>query len=205
MVVRIIFLISAKFNERDYHRFGFQILKSKGFLVEVWETSALLFDSYNKNYQVPDPYNYQPTICFQSFNDLNLKLKSLTKNDLVIDINKVYLNDKIEPLSNAWVCSLIFNLNPNINFLPFIHKIGIDKKFGLTSNIYSSFKNELKGRLIKSWENLFLQEPLKTYNAVVLGGKIARKYLKSSFVKENALIIKAHTLDFDLFLDHQVT
>ncbi|HPP88644.1 MAG TPA: hypothetical protein PLM75_12375, partial [bacterium] len=40
---KIIFLYSSIFCERDYKRFGIDILKQNDFKVEVWELSPIIF------------------------------------------------------------------------------------------------------------------------------------------------------------------
>jgi len=40
---KIIFLYSSIFCERDYKRFGIELLKQNNFEVEVWEISPIIF------------------------------------------------------------------------------------------------------------------------------------------------------------------
>lgn len=45
---RIIFLSATEFTERDYLRFGIEILRKNGFVVDIWNGEAIMFPHYER-------------------------------------------------------------------------------------------------------------------------------------------------------------
>ena len=58
-IYKIFFFVESTFNQRDYNRFGFEILKSHGYEVHVWDFSPLLVKKAYKQYKAPDPIKYK--------------------------------------------------------------------------------------------------------------------------------------------------
>ena len=50
--MKIVFLFITKFSNRDYHRFGFEILKKRGHDLEIWEISNLYSKEYSDSYAI---------------------------------------------------------------------------------------------------------------------------------------------------------
>ena len=46
MIDRIIFFVESTFDERDYKRFGVELLQSEGFKVEIWDFTPFLRAEY---------------------------------------------------------------------------------------------------------------------------------------------------------------
>ena len=56
MIYKIFFLFITKFYNRDYHRFGFEILKKKVHYLEICEISSLYSKKYSDLYAIQDEY-----------------------------------------------------------------------------------------------------------------------------------------------------
>ena len=57
-IKKIIFLLDNLFCERDYQRFGIELLKANGFEVLVWELTPIIHQVFYDNIVVPDPIRY---------------------------------------------------------------------------------------------------------------------------------------------------
>ena len=57
-VTKIIFFIEAPFGERNYSRYGIEILQKNGFDVEVWDFIPFLHPDVHQKVAVPDPINF---------------------------------------------------------------------------------------------------------------------------------------------------
>lgn len=55
---KIVFIVESTFNNRDYHRFGIEVFKNRGYEVEVWDLTPLLRPEYFSNYTPPDPIDF---------------------------------------------------------------------------------------------------------------------------------------------------
>jgi len=58
MIERVVFLLGAILDQRDYHRFGFDIIQERGYRVEAWDFMPWMKPNYVKNYNVPDPVEF---------------------------------------------------------------------------------------------------------------------------------------------------
>jgi hypothetical protein len=52
---RVVYLVEAPFNKRDYERFGVELMRGAGFAVEVWDCSAFLVPPGYGSGRPPDP------------------------------------------------------------------------------------------------------------------------------------------------------
>ena len=75
---RVIFFFATKFNQRDYHRFGFDILEKRGFKVEAWDFSPFHRPEYYKYYNIPDPLIFTDHILLKSENEIKNRMGTLT-------------------------------------------------------------------------------------------------------------------------------
>ena len=83
---RIIFFFGTKFSERDYERFGFDIIQKRGYTVEAWDFTNWWRPNYAKNYKPKDPLEFSGYKIFNTLIETNDALQSLSKSDIVLGI-----------------------------------------------------------------------------------------------------------------------
>ena len=55
---KIILIVITKLSERDYHRFGCDLMLNRGYEVEVWDCSFWYSPEYALKYSLPDPKHF---------------------------------------------------------------------------------------------------------------------------------------------------
>ena len=206
---RVIFFLATKFNRRDYHRFGFDILQKRGYKVEAWDFSPFHRPEYYKYYNVPDPLIFTDHILLKSENEIKNMMENISQADIVVD---------------AWMI---------INDYPFIQDI-IRKKmifFGIIflgslpdskpisntgSTVVSKIKKSHKTKKIVNviyrkivqtgslFKSIILNKDNSKVNPsfIICGGEKANKSY-SGFSNVNIDVIKTHALDYDRYLEEE--
>ena len=83
--MNIIFVLITKFTERDYHRFGLDIIKNRGHNVEVWQVSSLYRREYSDSYKLNDESNFQKQITITSGNKVFITMMGYISNSTTAD------------------------------------------------------------------------------------------------------------------------
>jgi hypothetical protein len=84
MTERIIFCVETFFQQRDYARFGIEILLEQGFQVEIWEIFRPYRPEYAQTYSPPDPSSYASIKRFELAQDIYREIEHLGPADAVI-------------------------------------------------------------------------------------------------------------------------
>ena len=188
-MLKIIFIVESKFNKRDFKRFGFKILKERGYEVHVWDFTYLLRINTYKKYTPPDPINYS----------LHRKIKSKDEfYELLGDIGDNYV----------FVCMI--GQNPGSKFIfdqleVYKYHFGITYMGAIPYARNSTYKRIICSltkpariiKIIKSRFRLFRNKI--SPNFIITGGHVAYKTAKSTY--PNSRIISTHSFDYDLFLE----
>ncbi len=186
--MRIVYLTIAKFNKRDYFRFGVDYFTSKGVQVEVWNISKLIFQEYHEDYIPPDYLKSDNYIEFESYMELNAKMLILTKSDFLIDFNGQYHNSEL------------INLNGITNVI----KVVINNKPSKHDNLYVAYFVKILIAFLNfkvfRWVSFFRNSTAKKYDGVILGGFLSYSLLKIAELKLPIHTIKTHALDYDVYL-----
>jgi hypothetical protein len=83
-IKKIVFFIEEHFNQRDYERFGIDILTKNGFDVEVWDFTAFLATEGYKKTRPPDKKDWEKCIVFQDKKDALSGISRLDSTYFVI-------------------------------------------------------------------------------------------------------------------------
>ena len=62
-IKKIIYFIESTFCQRDFERFGIEIMKDNGFCVEIWDFTPFISPETYNTIEVPDPIDYQKSNC----------------------------------------------------------------------------------------------------------------------------------------------
>ena len=186
-IKRIVYLIESKFNQRDYNRFGFELLQKLGYEVHAWDfTYQLRLVAYN-NYSPSDPIEYKLHFEVRSRSDFYRLIDEFGKNAI-------------------FLC--LFGLTPTSKYV--FEKLASQKfKYGIASIGYlPSPPNDVLRKIVtnmlhpyklfkKIKDRMFL--PKMSPDFVITGGRLSTEKMNAAYPL--ATLVKAHSLDYDLFLD----
>jgi hypothetical protein len=196
---KIIFVVETKFQERDYRRYGVEILESNHFEVKVWECSALLHAEYSKTYTPPDPHESEHLVRIADYNQLEQLASGLGEDTVIIqprcrgkNFHRLF---RILMRSKAKYGQIDFGLQPAHNRQ--LEKTFINRLLGrittvianpktILDRIYSKIPNNLKG--------------LRAFDFLILGGGEAIAKRNHEINPFATKWVWTHTLDYDLYL-----
>ncbi|MEA3493467.1 MAG: hypothetical protein U9R38_03655 [Candidatus Margulisiibacteriota bacterium] len=176
-------LLQTPLTERDYKRFGVELLGSRGIEVSFADMTPLLNPEYIKNHKVKRS-QYEMVDLIKSEMDFELLVKKCDKDD-------VLFIDLIGARNNSYFIYHILE-NYRIKYASFC----ANAIPALPENIsIRSLLRRIKSKVIN------LQPKMYAPSYVLAGGD---KYLnKRPSPDKHTKFIWAHTLDYDLYLDHR--
>lgn len=83
-VRKIVILVETYFQQRDYKRFGIEVLLAEGFDVEVWELFRAWHLRYAQSYRPSDPADFSGIRHFQTTPDVCEALRQLRPSDVIL-------------------------------------------------------------------------------------------------------------------------
>lgn len=191
MIKRIIFIVESPFNERDYDRFGVEILISNGFGVEIWDFTPILCREAYKNVVPPDPINYSNLRIFTHKKDIIGHISKLKDHDLVIFFIgfgiRSYFIFRCLSKYNVKYCKFAANILPT----PSISKRNIVRK--ILSLTTKKFINGIFARIpyrYLGFNNV----------AIILAGGIKSVTGYYEKRKSEYAIMWIHSFDYDLYM-----
>jgi len=187
--IRVVFLTISPFTNRDYERFGIEILIKNSINVEVIYIGYLVYGIENKIYDFDMVTNVHS---YNELEDIVLRLKGDT-----FFVKLFGLSSKTIKVDFLLSTHNVLSVGINQNIIPMsIKKVNFFNKIRLyfkTLSIYEIFQ---KIRFLYYLRVL----KIKINNYMILGG------IKSDNFKNSDDIIKiwTHTLDYDLFLKQKI-
>ena len=194
MIRRILLLVEVPFNQRDFERFGVELLLENGFNVEVWDLSNILNPRLTKNYQPPDPIDWPGCNIFNDKKVALQKIRNLPSDTIIINLisysPKSYYVYRAISASQAEYAVHMSNAMPPIR---------ISKK----ERIFSYLKKPSKVMSRKLVNYGFYHLPftwmgVKPASLILAGGEECLVYPHP--IDKSTEILWAHTLDYDLYL-----
>jgi hypothetical protein len=199
MISKIVFFVVSPFNERDFKRYGIDILSSNGFEVLVYDFSPLV---HPKLYEVgvSDPIEYQKHFCFVNKSDAIKAIRELGSDTFVIcmmfyDKRRFWIYRSLSKTRAAYAVSLT-------NAIP----QGRPEDTGI-NRFLNNFLKKISRVSYTKIRNIPYRTAFSHYlgirapDLVIAGGSESLKNYRNScpFGKETE-ILWAHTLDYDIFL-----
>jgi hypothetical protein len=191
--LKIVYLVESKFCQRDYDRFGLDVIFRRGYKdIEVWDFSCCFRYDYFKSFTPVDMLSGENYISISDKNFAMQLLQAQSSNTVFICL-----------IGISAKCSYIFNyLNKKQHLYGFL-------SFGLIpvqSNNSKSFDN-IKKALVNPVNTLrklieLGMVKISTFGLpinpdfVILGGAVATH----KYINGRTNLLKAHALDYDLFL-----
>lgn len=201
----LVFLVDSPFNQRDFERYGIDLLSQNGFEVEVWDLTMALNPHLAKDYNPPDPIDWSGAKVFRSKRNAFKRIRGLSSDTFVF--NYVVYLPRSYGLYKAISKSRVQYAVHMANALPTAE---IDASGDLKPSFMKRIR-KLTGRgpfrLINSlYRASFYRIPyaylgLKPVNLILAGGEDCFKYHYPT--SEDTEILWVHTLDYDLYLEER--
>jgi len=203
-IKKIIYFIESTFCQRDFERFGIDIIKDNGFCVEIWDFTPFISpEAYNK-VKVPDLIDYQRSNCrlFMEKTEVIQEIKNLKKDTMIIfimffDYGHYFLYRELSKQNISYVFIItnaipIYKNNNEGNY--FFNKYRLSK---LARKIKKMNLEKIKKHVFNRvpYSLLMIQFP----KFIFAGGYKSLINYKFPIGKKTK-IIWGHTLDYDLYL-----
>jgi len=199
-IKKIIFLTESFFFKRDYDRFGIQVLKENGFIVELWDLTPFLQPELYRGYKNNDSFKYEYYRLFIAQENAITALRKLRKDCFIVCL--IGYNFK----------SYCIYRTISRNKLPYALCLVSGTPLP-SGKLYCSFVGKIRKifkepqrALHKVANRLFLPRyckfmGIKSANIVLLGGARSVDYLRHYPVDEKTEKLWGHALDYDLYLE----
>lgn len=198
-VKRIVFFCITPFTERDFKRFGGDILKDNGFEVWFYDFSPIVFPVLYKNCTFPDLYKPQNFYLLSTEKEAFKAISEISSDSLIINLlgfgPRNYKFFKAISQAKIPYGVLASNLLP----------IGGKKKpleiSSLLKKILSLNSDSLKKIICQPQfaPLLGIQRPAI---CIIASERSLEKFQSHYFVGKNTKILWTHTLDYDIFLEN---
>lgn len=193
MINKIIFFITSPFNQRDYKRFGIEILQTNGFDVEVWDFTPFLKPEVLEKVKVPDPISWDKCISFSSLAEAKSAASGIASDTFIVCMIgysfETFSVHNILSKNRLPYCVFMANALPQSDH----GKEVLD--------IFHRIENATFGQIIN---NLFIRIPYKWMGirpaTMILAGGSASIHYNYPIDKKTE-ILWLHTLDYDIYLD----
>lgn len=193
MIKTVIFVVQYPFSQRDYERFGVEILQNNGFDVQVWDLSKIMHPEIAKIPVAQNNSIIHLSKIFPNWNDVKENISKRSKDSFLICL--IGYEYGSYPLYRAMSKKRIPYAVLMSNALPQIDQNKRD-------NIFKRLKN---ASLLDIINYVYQKLPhnligVSSASVVLAGGKAS---LNSSYpVNKNTEILWLHTLDYDIFLNN---
>ena len=197
---KVIFLIEGEFTQRDYHRFGIELLQKNEFEVEVWHINPILYPHFRQAYANADKQVFDNLTVFDDEEVLYGMLSGLSDRDFVISLvryNFSSLRIYIElSKSSAQYAVLYANAIPIAG-----ENLGMSKFFGALKKPFATVNyvpTMMKRKVLKLPLRFLKVKPARLF---LVGGKGCLVY--NYLVDKKTEILWLHALDYDLYLEEK--
>src|SRR5438045_4103016 len=86
MIKKIIFFMDSAFDQRDYERFGIDVMKTNGFEVEVWNFFPFLYPRAYEALKHHTPTSWDGVVSFKTMEDVESGIATLRPDSFVLFI-----------------------------------------------------------------------------------------------------------------------
>ena len=203
-IKKIIYFIESTFCQRDFERFGIDIMKDNGFCVEIWDFTPFISPETHNTIKVTDPIDYQKSNCrlFMEKAKVIQEIKNLKQDTMIIfivffhyenyflyrelskrNISYAFIITNTIPIyKNDSAGNYFFNKYRPTNFARKIKKLNLEK---IKKYVFNRVPDSL----------LMIQFP----EFIFAGGYTSLINYKFPIGKKTN-VIWCHTLDYDLYL-----
>jgi len=207
-IKKVIYFVFAPFCQRDYKRFGIEIMNNNGFLVEVWDFTPII---YPEAFQAVKPidsidiskHNYYKIYLRKT--EAKQAIANLKKDTIIISIApgysfKTYFIYKELSKTNIPYCFFCSNAIPTYTKIKELYS-GINKRSidYFYCKLNSINLQRISEFIFKNISHYYL--PIKFSKFIFAGG--SQSILNYNIPRSvDTKIVWCHTLDYDLYLDN---
>lgn len=190
MIKTVIIIFAAKFDRRDYKRYGIEILKQNGFNVFVWNLIPFMYPKAYKEIKSADLLDWENLIYFQNEDEVVNALKKHKKDTFIYTTVSYSLEvfNIFRAISKYNIPYCVTGLNANLPFHQYASPI--------TKRIFRITPRKAFLFLVRNMPMKYLG--LKTANMVTVIGKGCS--ISRPEVSKNTKRVYTHSNDFDLYL-----
>ncbi len=200
-VTKIILLVEIPFSERNYNRYGIEILQKNGFDVEVWEFTPFLRPDVHEQVKVPDPVAFSGYRKFSARADALAAIAQLPASCFVLSLI-VYRYGTMaiyRALSAARVRYGVVWLSA----LP--SASAVTQPLTMLVSILAKVRHASRARL---WKVLLGRIPfqllgIRPASVMLAGGEGALRFKRVYPVNGRTTILWAHARDYDVYLNEK--
>jgi hypothetical protein len=205
MKKKIVILTGYPFNRRDYHRFGVEILRKRGFFVEIWDISPIIYCENDSRICRENPEQFTNLKIFHQKDDIIAAISKLGSDCLInYTIEYTYRTFFIlKAISKYRIDYCVWGFvtlpspsAPVITSYP--ERIFTFFKKGLALN-FSQIIQHFINKIILNYYPVFGIAPA---SIILLGGEKTAECL-SYPVDLKTIRLWAHYLDYDIYLQHK--
>lgn len=189
---KVVYLIDHPMGQRDYDRFGIQVLLAHGLTVEAWDFSPFLNPKVFTGYQVPDPIRFDGIRIFKTNHEALKAIRRADQGTIFIMLIGYCSKSRAiyRSISQKGLCYgvVLANAVPP-------EGVKLNDRFKRLLKSPGTLINSLFVRLPAGWFGI--QPP----NFILAGG--TNSVFAYPLLEPQCQIIWCHTLDYDLFLKAQ--
>ena len=195
MIKRVIFFVESPFYQRDYDRFGIEILLKNGFEVEVWNFAPFLNPQVRIEIEIPDPINWEKHYSYINMGEAKSAILKLEDSCIVVCLVNYHIKSfpiyKALSKNNIQYCVVMAHALPLLN---------------AKKKLRDYFKSINRTSPVKIANLLFTCVPykylgIKPTNIILAGGTESIKYKYP--IDKNTEILWLHTFDYDSYTERR--
>lgn len=201
MIKKVVFFLASPLDNRDYKRFGGDILKANGFEVAFWDFSSLIFPAlykYGKKKGRSDK-----GVLFDNETDAIEAILKLSEECFVVSITVAYGQRTFRLFralsrTKAHYAISVTNAMPNVAY----------RRRGKTDLLMKRISEVTLPKLINYFNAKYRFNPswakyrgIRPPALLFAGGMRSLEHDHASIIDKNTEILWLHTLDYDIYLD----
>jgi len=207
-IKKVIYFVYAPFCQRDYKRFGIEIMNNNGFLVEVWDFTPIIYPEVHRTVKPIDPIDISKHSYYKIYLrkiEAKKAIANLKKDTIIISIAtgysfKTYFIYKELSKANISYCFICSNAIPNYLKIKELSP-GINRR--IINYVYGKLKSINLQRIIEFiFKNIsYHYLPIQFSEFIFAGG--SQSILNYNIPRSvDTKIVWCHALDYDLYLDN---
>ena len=209
-IKKVIYFVYAPFCQRDYKRFGIEIMNNNGFLVEVWDFTPIIYPEVHRTVKPLDSIDSSKHSYYKIYLrkiEAKKAIANLKKDTIIISIAagysfKTYFIYKELSKANISYCLICSNAIPNYLKIKELSS-GINRR--IINYVYGKLKSinlqRISEFIFKNISHYYL--PIQFSKFIFAGG--SQSILNYNIPRSvDTKIVWCHTLDYDLYLDNML-
>jgi hypothetical protein len=198
---KIIVITAYPFNQRDYDRFGIEILRTNGLNVEIWDITSCLDKNLKDQLVVENSINFENLIIFEEKSDIVNAISSLSKDGIIncfieYSLRTFFIFRAISKYNiNYCVFGMVSFPSPYVVKNNYIERIILILEKG-NSLKFKEIIQHILNKVILRYYFIFGISPA----SIILLGGAKSPGIPSYPVSNTTLQLWTHMLDYDIYL-----